>query len=166
MRSPLLLILVVVLFSEFTLAQAQPSASTLRRLTQMSGYVFGGTVTAIDRPSSSGVPTVRITFKVERAVRGVRNGQNITIREWAGLWSASPHYRKGQRVFLFLYPPSKLGLTSPVSGASGQFAVDNTGHVVLDHAQSMQNRKTTSPGKVPRLSLPDFARAIRRAEED
>src|SRR5215469_13463488 len=32
-------------------------------------------------------------------------------------------YRTGERVFLFLYPASKLGLTSPVAGATGRWAV-------------------------------------------
>jgi hypothetical protein len=32
---------------------------------------------------------------------------------------------------LFLYPPSKLGLTSPVGGPLGRFKIDPDGRVIL-----------------------------------
>jgi hypothetical protein len=41
-------------------------------------------------------------------------GQVLTVHEWAGLWSSGKRYCVGERVFLFLYPPGKLGLTSVV----------------------------------------------------
>ena len=65
-----------------------PPISGLRLLTRNSGYIFDGTVLSVERvaeadPSSLGA--VQITFRVERAIRGVRNGQVLTIREWTGL---------------------------------------------------------------------------------
>jgi hypothetical protein len=81
------------------------------------------------------VDTVQISFQVEQAVRGVRAGQVLTIQEWSGLWTSRERYRVGQRMLLVRYPPSKLGLTSPVGGAEGRFAVDKDSSVVLSPLQ-------------------------------
>src|SRR5438874_2271530 len=144
MRS-ILLVVITALLCEPALAQSQPSAAVLRQLTQQSKFIFGGTVTAVENYGRPDIPTVRITFKVDRAVRGVRAGQVFTIREWAGLWSAGPRYRPGQRVFLFLYPTSKLGLTSPVGGDLGQFDVDDDDVIFnQNHRCALPDQRTTS----------------------
>ena len=99
-------------------ARVLPRTPNLRELTRSSGYIFAGTVIAVRRVSATGaneVATMRITFRVEQAIRGVRTGQTLVIREWAGLWESGERYRTGERVLLFLYSPSKLGLTSPPS---------------------------------------------------
>jgi hypothetical protein len=111
--------------------------SRLRLITRSSGYIFDGTVLSVDRDAqtdSGGVAAVRIAFRVDQAIRGVRKGQVLTIREWAGLWNSGERYRSGEHVLLFLYRPSKLGLTSPVGGSLGRFAVDSGGNVILDNA--------------------------------
>jgi len=124
-------------------AQRQPvtpryGVPTLVQLNRNSGYIFVGTVKSVTRvePSSpSGVATVRITFQVENALRGVRRGQTLVIREWAGRWESGEHYRVGERTMLFLFPPGKLGLTSPVGGELGKFRLDSYGHVLLNREQ-------------------------------
>ena len=65
-------------------------------------------------------------------MRGTSPGQSLTIHEWGGLWTGGERYRVGEHVLLFLYAPSKLGLTSPVAGALGRFAMDSQGGVVLN----------------------------------
>ena len=113
-----------------------PSFSNLRQMNRNSGFIFDGTVLSVGRVAESGsdtVPTVQITFRVERAIRGTRSGQVLTIREWAGLWNSGERYRTGERLLLFLYNPSKLGLTSPVGGPLGRFAVDSGGNVSLEN---------------------------------
>jgi hypothetical protein len=113
-----------------------PSFSNLRQMNRNSGFIFDGTVLSVGRVAESGsetVPTVQITFRVERAFRGTRSGQVLTIREWAGLWNSGERYRTGERLLLFLYNPSKLGLTSPVGGPLGRFAVDSGGNVSLEN---------------------------------
>jgi hypothetical protein len=115
-----------------------PPISSLRLLTRNSGYIFDGTVLSVERVAETepgGVWAVQITFRVEQAIRGVRNGQVLTVREWAGLWNSGARYRSGERLLLFLYPPSKLGLTSPVGGPLGRFAVDRGGNVIFDNAR-------------------------------
>jgi hypothetical protein len=89
-------------------------------------------VKRVAQNDANSVAMMKITFRVEQAIRGTRSGQVLTIREWAGLWNSGERYRPGERVLLFLYSPSKLGLTSPVGGASGRFAVDDAGNALLE----------------------------------
>ena len=140
----------------------------ITRLVQRAGYIFSGTVTDV-RASAAGaqVPTIQITFRVEEAIRGVAAGQVLVIREWAGLWTAAPRYRRGERLLLFLYRPSRLGLTSPVSGALGRFAVDPSGQVTLEpqHLAVLSSDPVVAPrvhGK-NQISMADFSLAIHRA---
>jgi hypothetical protein len=146
-----------------------PPRLTLRQTTRPAGYIFAGRVSAIEfqKPQSPDeVATVRVTFQVEQAIRGTRSGASLTIREWAGSWNAGVRYRVGERLVLFLYPPSKLGLTSPVGGQHGRFLLDPEGHVVLGRERSamIEDAVNTSPGSRTRISLDDFTRAVRRTE--
>src|SRR5712675_1465822 len=86
-----------------------------QQIAHAAGTIFSGTVTAIARhPPTHPQPveTVAITFHVERAIRGASPGTDLTVEQWMGLWASGQRYRVGERVLLFLYPPSKLGLTS------------------------------------------------------
>ena len=154
-------------FSPFAAAQntvtnlsARP-ISNLRMLTQKSGYIFDGTVMSVERIAAvapDSAAAVQITFRIEQAIRGVRNGEVLSIREWAGLWSSGDRYRIGEWFLLFLYSPSKLGLTSPVGGPMGRFAVDSGGNVILDDAR----RSLSFPLKPCQIKLCQFkARPVR-----
>jgi hypothetical protein len=139
----------------FSSAAQSSSISSMGRLARDSGYIFDGTVLSVDRLpdiESGSVGTVQITFRVEQAIRGARNGQVLTIREWAGLWSTGDRYRKGERLLLFLYRPSKLGLTSPVGGPLGRFPVDSAGNVILDNQKLAA--LSTRPGSPSRPASP------------
>lgn len=106
----------------------------LQSLAGAAGSIFTGTVTAVRRVPVSReneLDTVQITFRVAHALRGAQAGRDLAIREWIGLWAAGERYRVGERVLLFLYPPSKLGLTSPVAGRQGRFSVDEKERVIL-----------------------------------
>ncbi len=127
-----LLLSVLPMFSEpRTPLVPQPA---WQRITRDSGMVFSGVVTQVKR-STSTQGTTQITFRVESAIRGVRRGQVVTIREWSGLWDNGERYVVGERVLLFLYPRSKLGLTSPVGGRSGRYSVDAAGRVLIGNPQ-------------------------------
>lgn len=109
------------------------SRPVLVRTLANSGRIFSGTFFQIEHhnsDSSSALATTVIRLKVEEAIRGVQKGEIVEVKEWAGLWQAGERYRPGERVLLFLYPPSKLGLTSPV-GRSGRLPVNNAGRVLL-----------------------------------
>ncbi|HJT68904.1 MAG TPA: hypothetical protein VJ731_01820 [Terriglobales bacterium] len=114
---------------------AQPilQRSLLTQMLRSSGQVFSGTVLNVEHAhsgSSSVLATTNIRLRVDEPIRGVRKGQVLEIREWAGLWQAGERYRPGERVLLFLYPPSKLGLTSPVGHQAGRFLIDKGGNLL------------------------------------
>jgi hypothetical protein len=88
-----------------------------------------------------------LSFRVDEPIAGVERGQILTIREWAGAWSMHRPMSRGEHILIFLYPPSRLGLTSPVGGSLGQIALDPSG---VGGA----------------ISVTQLERAIRRAREE
>ena len=144
----------------------------LRQLSRNSGYIFDGTVLSVEpiAQNEASVATVQITFRVEQAVRGTRAGQVLTIREWAGLWISGKRYRPGERLLLFLYSPSQLGLTSPVGGPLGRFAVDSGGNAVIENgrlpALGLDPAARNQLGVKNRLNARALAMAIQQADTD
>lgn len=164
-----------VILAFFSHASAQVSsreaplslAPTMQQLTRQSGLIFAGTVLKVAHSPAAQtgeLATVRTTFHVEQAIRGVRAGQVVEIREWAGLWDSGEQYRAGERVLLLLYPRSKLGLTSPVGGSLGRFSVNSDGEVILRSAQhlalSSSFRSAGVGRETSRVSARDLLRAI------
>lgn len=139
--------------------------------TRSSGYIFAGTVKSVVRVTPAGrskIATIQITFHVDKAISGVRAGQTLVIHEWAGLWEFGERYRAGERVVLFLYPPSKLGLTSPVRGGLGRFRVSQDGQVAVRPGQieGLGPSLRARFGARDRVGLDEFARELRRWRED
>ncbi|MFZ0862020.1 MAG: hypothetical protein ABR881_20210 [Candidatus Sulfotelmatobacter sp.] len=146
-----------------------PFTIDLPTIARAAGTIFSGTVTAIARrPATHGlaVETVAITFHIENAIRGATPGEDLTISQWIGLWSGGQRYRVGERVLLFLYPPSKLGLTSCVAGAMGRLTIDSWGRVLLSAQHLSAFRADPVLGGKSRLRFSDFALAVRRASEE
>ena len=183
----MLLALLCVAFAPLLLAEEMPRSGTgvppvpighiptrhtpiePRPVTQSAGFAFAGTVKAVEHVPAAGgnrIATTRVTFHVDTAIRGVRAGQTLVINEWAALWSSGERYRPGERVCLFLYPPSKLGLTSPVRGPAGRFRIRGPGRIVVPPGQ----RPILPPPVRTRLdgngeiSIQDFARLLRDEE--
>jgi hypothetical protein len=159
--------------SQTRLAVPVPSlAPDLSHVTRTAGIIFAGRVLSIQPlrlSSSDQVASVEITFQVEQAVRGARAGEKLSVREWAGLWTSGERYRIGERLLLFLYAPSALGLTSPVGGSAGRFAVDRNNRIVLSEAQRQSIRRSPTPVRIDEkhpVPLRDFTRAIRRMSEE
>jgi hypothetical protein len=99
--------------------------------------IFSGTVLGIEaEPAQEGrsLPIIVTKFRVNFAIAGVQPGQVVTVREWSGAWSMHRAMRSGQRMLIFLYPPSRLGLTSPVGGPAGQVVLDARGEIVRTSA--------------------------------
>ncbi len=158
-------------------AQVRPSPilrlpPSLQQVTQRAGTIFAGmvsSITPIRATASDQIASIQITFQVEQAIRGVRIGQTLTIREWAGLWTASDRYHVGQRLMLFLYAPSKMGFTSPVGGSAGRFLVDKAGRIQLTPPQAQVTRllpALSRPQFTGRIPLGDFTRAVRRMAQE
>jgi hypothetical protein len=137
-----------------------------------AGMIFSGTVTAIARspsrsqPFTQSVKTVAITFRVDQGIRGATPGQDLTIHQWMGVWTNGQRYRVGERVLLFLYPPSKLGLTSCVGGPLGRFMFDSAGRALISaqHLSAFYSDPILGGKSYARFS--DFAEAVRRASAE
>ena len=148
-----------------------------KQLARRAGMIFSGTVLSTTAPegrTDRGVPAVELSFRVESAIAGVKPGQILTIHEWAGALSELRPLHRGERILLFLYPPSRLGLTSPVGGAQGQIRLDATGQFVSDREPasrvSMGNKLGPSllasgrgPSAARGITVTQLERAIRRA---
>jgi len=159
--------------------------SQWKQLSRRAGMIFAGTVLAAapqtvttktaasDQALPGTAPAIQLSFRVERAIAGVERGQVLTIHEWAGAWSMHRPMRSGQRVLIFLYPPSRLGFTSPVGGSLGQVALDPSGKNVAEQkpaaSPGLQNDPSPPPlvpGATRSVSVVQLERAIRSAREE
>ena len=159
--------------------------SQWKQLSRRAGMIFAGTVltaapqtvttqtAASDQALPGTAPAIQLSFRVDRAIAGVERGQVLTIHEWAGAWSMHRPMRSGQRVLIFLYPPSRLGFTSPVGGALGQVALDPSGKNVAEQkpaaSPGLQNEPSPRPpvpGATRSVSVVQLERAIRSAREE
>jgi len=118
----------VVLFCALLLhAQEAPSQLTVSQLANRAALIFSGAVLRVEHvapATENGIGTVRVTFRIDEGIRGVRTGERLTIVEWDALWTSGERYRVGESLVLFLYAPSgELGLTSPVGGRQGRISV-------------------------------------------
>jgi hypothetical protein len=114
------------------------SGNVFENLVRRAGIIFSGRVISIGRgwdAAGGGPAPTTITFLVERGLRGAWRGQRLTIHEWGGLWAGGQRYNVGERLLLFLYSPSKLGLTSSVADRLGRFAIDSEGGIVVSEQQ-------------------------------
>ncbi len=159
---------------------AQPSDQALaesilglqwKQLSRRAGTIFAGTVISAPaqvvsartdatlRPGSGQTSTVQLSFRVDEAIAGVETGQILTIHEWAGISTQLQNERpmhNGQHYLIFLYPISRLGLTSPVGGSLGEVALDASGQYITNDAA----------GDAGKISVLQVARAIRRARKE
>ena len=142
------------------------------QIVHAAGIIFSGRVTFVGRadgrahlsPGPTNVATA-VTFLVERAIRGTTTGDSLTIHEWSGLWTGKEkqRYRVGERVFLFLYSPSKLGLTSPVGGGVGRFSIDTQGRIAMSTQNASALAADPVIGGKKVVPYNDFIRAVGRA---
>ncbi len=129
-----------------------------KQLSRRAGTIFAGTVIAAgaetttsqtvttqaatpDRVAPGKASALQLTFRVDQAIAGIDRGQILTIHEWAGALSMQRPMRPGQHFLIFLYPPSRLGFTSPVGGSLGQIALDPSGKNISEH----EGHKSISP---------------------
>lgn len=97
---------------------APPSTSVeaaLQQIAAQAGVVFTGSVSAVQAEVGGGA---RVTFQVERGLRGVASGAEyrVHVSAWAG--GASRFY-PGERALFLLTTPSVAGFSAPVMGERG-----------------------------------------------
>jgi hypothetical protein len=157
-----------------------------KQLSRRAGMIFAGTVLSTTpqaanvQPtgrSAGATPAIELRFRIEEAIAGVDPGQVLTIHEWTGAWTMHRPMSKGQHILIFLYPPSRLGLTSPVGGPLGQVALDPSGKSVskttsrptfalnLRSSSSAPPRPTVDNARVSVLQLERAIRSARSEEE-
>ncbi len=137
------------------------------------------------REPSTGLPVTTYTFEVLRGIKGTQAAESIRFRQLSGGPTGAvrglPEFSRGQEILLFLYPDSRLGLTSPVGLAQGMFRVGKGGRGgrtvlnrvgnanLLHRASSLQIRGSTlsseeqaalRPGAP--ISLDRFESVVRR----
>jgi hypothetical protein len=163
-----------------------------KQMARRAGIIFIGTPLANDHTDNDTAPvaadqflptsatilpplsTIHLNFHVERAIAGVEAGQILTIREWSGAPSAHRPMNAGQHVLLLLYPPSRLGFTSPVGGAFGEVLLDSGGKKVIESNAMARFRSLNVPETATSAasshvasgrgaSVSQLERAIRRA---
>jgi hypothetical protein len=127
-----------------------------KQLSRAAGVIFAGTVLRLEASpadTAQSIPIVQITFRVDQPIAGIERDEELTIREWAGAWANHRPMRVGEHLLLFLYPPSQLGLTSPVGGQAGLLQIDSLGRIVLPKSLALP----TSPRIRPPLRTPTGA---------
>jgi hypothetical protein len=135
-------VLVCILSASPLPAQFAVRPVNLAYLSQRADVIVQGQITSVKRtplPGYPNIPTVEVTMKVERALRGLP-GKTYTFRELhVGMRSVEEKraYRVGQRLFLFLPSPSQYGLSSPIGIGQGRFhvATDAAGNAKLANEQ-------------------------------
>ncbi len=152
-----------------------------KQLARRAGMIFAGTVltsspaTPITDRAVTGAPpfSVELRFRVDRAIAGVEAGQILTIHEWTGAASMHRPMSGGEHVLLFLYPPSRLGLTSPVGGSLGLVILDAAGEYVSKDELLRHRGVTLRPGfpvtvsgGTRSVSIVQLESAIRSAREE
>ncbi len=137
---------------------------SLDKLEASAGVIFSGTVLQIERVATGdGKPeAVRVSFRVDQAVRGCSAGDTVAILEWAELWLRGDRYRIGEQVIIFLHSPGLTGLSSPVAGEVGIFPIGPSGLLRTTplQAQLLAPPRATSPQSEVRTSPGDSDRQI------
>jgi len=144
-----------------------------KHLSQRAGMIFVGTVLNAENSARCGTKSVRrdgacpvspaatssaasatteLRFRIDLPIAGVGHVHTLTIQEWTGALSRQRPLHPGDRVLLFLYPPSRLGFTSPVGGPQGQFRLDSSGRRIKQGSPSFRT-----------FAITQLARAIRAA---
>ena len=139
--------------------------------------IFAGTVLTAEARTevtfSGAVPPVQVRFRIDRAIAGAQSGEVLTIHEWSGAASLQRPMSTGQRILILLYPPSRLGLTSPVGGPLGQVFLDASGKYVSTAEVRFRNETylrsredSNQKNETGNVSIVQLERAIRNAREE
>lgn len=110
---------------------AQTPTHALEQIVAASGFIFSGRVekTWSERDAATGFIVTYSTIAVAESVRGV-NTSRFTFKQYGGSYKGQnvfvadmSYFTVGEEVVAFLYPLSKLGLTSPIGVAEGKWSI-------------------------------------------
>lgn len=98
----------------------------LDALAETADRVFVGTcigIKDIKKDKLAKVHVVKYTFQISEGIKGVDGKTEINFKQWKAT-TREAGYKIGEKYVLFLYPNSRLGLTSPVGFLQGQFNIN------------------------------------------
>ena len=157
------------------MSSAQPSALTLEQIVASSGFIFSGKVTNVwsERDAATGFIVTYSTVAVDENVRGA-NTSRFTFKQYGGtdkglnvFVADMSYFTVGEEVVAFLYPLSKLGLTSPIGVAEGKWTVQRdpaTGKkFVAGNMFSAKAQFSATAAKAPttRMEYNEFLKLVR-----
>lgn len=143
-------ILSLLLLSFLFLASPATAGSrnvNVAEMTSRAGRVIHGTVSEVRNgvhPQNPGIAVTFVKVQVLETIKGA-SSREVSFMQFGNSTTQYathlPRYSVGEEVVLFLYPESKLGLTSPVGEGQGKFTVKddiNTGRRILVNEQLNQ----------------------------
>ncbi len=103
----------------------------LFKMVQLADRIFTGQCLKVEEglDSATGLRMTTYTFRVNRGLKGVEDGQTLVFRQLQSTSKSAlsiidmPRFNKGHDALLFLHGDSAIGLTSPVGMAQGYFRV-------------------------------------------
>ena len=132
------------------LAPQKTAQDVLAELVKSAGVIFVGQVYAIRMPEGEANPgtkgglhssrphVVEIEFRVDQGVRGPSVGDPFVLRESEDQWHKdASQFTLHQSAIVFLYPPDKDGLSSPVGGAIGVIPKETENQVDLTRLHAL-----------------------------
>ncbi|HYE74119.1 MAG TPA: hypothetical protein VEF04_12350 [Blastocatellia bacterium] len=130
------------ILSQFTFSTfAGGRIVNVAEMTMVAGRVVHGRVVAVRsglHPQQPNVSVLFVKIQVIEMLKGAPAPEISFMQYAGGSFSHLPQYRLGEEIMLFLYPESRLGLTSPVGEGQGKFVARNdvrTGRRVLLNEQ-------------------------------
>ena len=137
----LLAIVVIFVFASFSFAQNlnrtvesgnhfifDSLPLNLDEITDSADRIFTGIckkIENIEKDPVSNLKVIKYTFKIIESIKGV-NIDEIIFVQWKPT-TVDVGYVIGEKYVVFLYPNSRLGLTSPVGYVQGKFLVEKRG---------------------------------------
>lgn len=150
----------------------------LATMTERAGNIVVGRIANLrvgPHPKYHNVAALYVTVKVEEMLKGAP-AETFTFMQFSGLMPAEgsakglsaaqslpdvPAYRVGEELVLFLYPPSKVGFTSPVGGSQGKFLVRRQPGEPTTVVSEGGNRELAVNGPLSSRLTPDQQRLLR-----
>lgn len=92
------------------------------------GEIFSGKCIGVEELENDPVSVVKYTFEVIEGIKGVKDNDVITFKQWKPTVRGAG-YEIGKEYVLFLHPESDIGLTSPVGFEQGRFEIEKKGFI-------------------------------------
>ncbi len=128
MKKFLYLVMFILIFLSCRNSNANSRQIDLREIIKYSGRIFSGRCIDVKKgfhPEYKNIKVTLITFETFEMLKGDAESE-VTFMKF-GHGREMPHskinHKKGTEAFMFLYPESRVGFTSPVGGKQGRVII-------------------------------------------